>query len=302
MRILLSNCLSAGDSPQDINRLSLPVVMAGSRELFEAQTLLDSSLLRLDEVAALRPAVHDSYALASTGVEFVKVHDAWTWLPDGTPQLGRRARAALCLVRDPRDVAVSFAAHQGRSLDDVIEQMNCPGDYIGPTATQLRQTADSWSGHVSSWLNQSAIPVHVIRYEDLLADTAGELRQALNFLGVVPCAHEDLIIQRAVRYAAFAELQQQERTNGFRERGLSKELFFRSGRAGEWRQHLSEEQAGRIEAAHGATMERLGYKAWEQGHDRNTRRSKSHSARQQHTRRIRGGEPVDDERGRGQIL
>jgi hypothetical protein len=36
-------------------------------------------------------------------------------------------------------------------------------------------------------------------------------------------------------------------------------LFFRQGRAGDWRRHLTDEQVLRIEDAHAATMTSLGY-------------------------------------------
>jgi aryl sulfotransferase len=260
VRILLSNLVhGADDRPEDINNLSLHDGIAGSRRIFEDQTLVDSGLLRPCEIEGLRPSVHDAYAASNTAA-FVKAHDAWTYLPDGTPLLGRGARAALYLVRDPRDVAVSFAFFQAVSLDHTIEQMNRPGTSFA-SDSQVRQRVDDWSGHVRGWLDQTDLPVHLIRYEDLQADTPSVLRRALHFLGASfesEAAEEDSIA-RAVRHASFAELQRQERENGFIERSTRQELFFRQGRVGDWRRHLSEAQVRRIESAHAPTMTRLGY-------------------------------------------
>lgn len=36
---------------------------------------------------------------------------------------------------------------------------------------QFRQKLPTWSGHVSSWLNQCDVPVHLVRYEELKALT-----------------------------------------------------------------------------------------------------------------------------------
>jgi aryl sulfotransferase len=261
MRVLLSNLTGESDVPEDINNLSLRGDnIACNRDLFEDQALVDSHLLLPHEIEAWRPAVHDAYPV-SKSTAFIKVHDCWTRLADGMPLLGRAARAALYLVRDPRDVAVSFAFFLGTSLDRTIELMNRPGYALAPSHRRFGQRLDDWSGHVRAWLDQTDMPVHPIRYEDLQADTGAVFRRSLHFLGFSfenEAAEKDSVA-RAVRHADFAELQRQEREKGFVERSRKQQLFFRQGRVGDWRHHLSEVQARRIESAHGTTMDRLGY-------------------------------------------
>ena len=112
---------------------------------------------------------------------------------------------------------------------------------------------------MASWLDQTDIPVHLIRYEDLQADTVGALRRALDFAGR-PATDEE--IRRAVAFADFAELRRQEQEKGFRETPARPGgLFFRRGEAGAWRDELTPEQVARIEAAHGPMMRRLGYES-----------------------------------------
>jgi hypothetical protein len=262
MRILLSNLTGESRGPEDINNLSpRGDNIASSRALFEDQTLIDSYLLLPHEIEALRPAVHDGHAVSRATTAFIKVHDCWTHLPDGTPLLGRAARAALYLVRDPRDVAVSFAFFLAASIDRTIELMNRPRSTFGPCHLNVRQPLDDWSGHVRSWLDQTEIQVHAVRYEDLQTDATGSFRQALHFLGVSfenEAAAKDSVA-RAARHADFAELRRQERERGFAEQSVRRGPFFRQGRMGDWRHHLSEAQARRIESAHGITMQRLGY-------------------------------------------
>jgi aryl sulfotransferase len=261
MRILLSNLLAGAARPESINDLCLREGIAGSRELFEDQTLIDSHLLRPHEIEGLRPAVHDASVASKNAARFVKVHDAWSCLADGTPLLGRGARAALYLVRDPRDAAVSLAESQTISRDRAIDQMNRATRSLGPSHSQVRQWVSDWSGHVTSWLDQNSLPVYPIRYEDLRADTALVFGRALRFLGVSfesAYAEEEAIL-RAVRHSDFAVLQRQECENGFAERSETQESFFRAGRVGDWRRHLSEAQVRRIESAHAPAMTRLGY-------------------------------------------
>ena len=100
--------------------------------------------------------------------------------------------------------------------------------------------------------------MHLLRYEDLQADTAGALRRMLDFSGR-PASDEQ--IRRAAAFADFAQLRQQEQSKGFREapRPHTGGNFFRRGTAGGWRDELTAGQSARIEASHAAMMRRLGY-------------------------------------------
>ncbi len=101
---------------------------------------------------------------------------------------------------------------------------------------QLRQQVPGWSGHIGSWLDQTDIPIHLIRYEDMKADAIGTFRRALDFAGR-PASDDD--IRRAVSYADFAELRRQEEDKGFSEKPRRPAgLFFRRGEAGAWRDEL----------------------------------------------------------------
>ena len=183
--------------------------------------------------------------------------------PKGEPLLaGRRgADGAIVIVRDPRDVVPSLANHNRISIDDAIARIN---DKNAAACSQprrmheqLRQKLPGWSGHIASWLDQSDIPVYLVRYEDLQTDTVGTFRRALAFAGR-PAGDAD--IRRAVGNADFGELRRQEQDKGFSERPrLSDGAFFRRGEAGAWRDELTTEQVARIEAEHAPMMQRLGY-------------------------------------------
>lgn len=274
-RALLANLAVRDGKPADINNWPEPRGIASSRVAFDRLLLIDSGLLTHDEIDILRPRLYEELAPSddeddgprgAAPVRFMKVHDAYTLTPNNEPLLaGRRgADRAILIVRDPRDVAPSLANHNRSGVDEAILFMNNHGaSYCGKTNQQhlqLRQTLLGWSAHVASWLDQPDIPVHLIRYEDLQADTAGAFRPALEFAG---CPADDEDIRHAAGLADFAELQRQERENGFvegpREPGGP---FFRRGEAGAWRDELNAEQVARIEAAHEPMMRRLGYDLW----------------------------------------
>jgi aryl sulfotransferase len=200
-------------------------------------------------------------AAAAGETRWIKAHDAYALNADGEPLLGRGvARAAVYLVRDPRDVAISLAFHNSTTVDAAIELMNAPdGALCGGRKglpPQLRQKLTGWSGHVASWLDQTDTPVHLVRYEDMRAEPVVAFAAALAFAGRTATAEE---VERAVRHADFDELRRQENEKGFGERMSRAAPFFRSGQAGAWRQDLAPDQVARIEAAHAPMMERLGY-------------------------------------------
>jgi len=262
LRLLLANLLGAGDRPADINRMGLDSRPLAARHEVEDLAPIDTTLLTPDEVDLLRPRVLEAVVAAETGRLFVKCHDAYRCNVAGEPVLGRgTGAAAVYVVRDPRDVAVSLAHHNGRSIDVTIAHMadeRCTTSANGSRPTrQVPQLLSTWSGHVESWASQRDVPVHVLRYEDLLADPTGRFGAVAAFLGLAATGEA---IARAVRFADFSELQRQERRDGFSERlSWSTAPFFRSGRAGAWADVLTPAQAATIVADHGPVMERFGY-------------------------------------------
>jgi aryl sulfotransferase len=276
LRMLIANLAAKDDQPVGINDAFGSSGIASARGPFDRLLLIDSGLLTHDEADCLRPLVYEELARGlddderdpremPPAVRFVKVHDAYTLTPMGEPLLAgaRGADGAIVMVRDPRDVAPSLANHNNSSIDEAIAFMHdSDAGFCAKTTgqdSQLRQKLPGWSAHVTSWVDQIDIPIHLVRYEDLQVDTAAVLRRALQFAGQ-PATDDELC--RAVRFADFARLRRQEEEQGFREAPRQLDArFFRRGEAGGWRDELTPGQAARIVAAHGAVMRRLGYDA-----------------------------------------
>jgi hypothetical protein len=264
-RLLVAN-LTATDEPTDINAMKERGGIASARGEFEFHTMLDSGLLTHDEADVLRPRVYEMLAgeeveEAEAGVRLVKAHDAYLTTPAGEPLL-RAAEGAIVIVRDPRDVAPSLANHRRSTVDDAIAFMaNKDATFAANPrgqANQLRQRLLDWSGHAASWLDQTDIPVCLVRYEDLQADPVATFSAALEFAGRT-AARAD--VERSIEFARFERLQAQELERGFSEwrSRNSSALFFRRGKSQAWRSELTAEQVQRIESVHGSMMARLGY-------------------------------------------
>jgi aryl sulfotransferase len=260
-RILLANLREGRNRPVDINESLSRQISLLSRESFDDMTMFASGLLERWEIEQLRPAVCTALASECHARIWEKVHYAWTRTQSGEPALGRNsARAAVYLVRDPRDVAVSYAHHLNQSVDATIDLLNSGDAVVCPSGKRqhpgLQGMLNNWSRHVISWLDQKDVPVHAVRYEDLLTDTAAAFAGALRFAGEEVDPHA---VERAVSFSTFSELRRQEQEAGFRERSPAASFFFRRGQMGSWREELSDLQAGRIVSQHGETMARLGY-------------------------------------------
>lgn len=227
-----------------------------SRRQIEEVMGIDSGELTGEELGQLRVDFHQAVFGAADMPSLVKVHDRW----DESLFAARLTHGAVYLIRDPRDVAISWAAFKGKSIDWAIGFLADPHAHIGRRNGKFRstlpETLGSWSDHVRSWLDVAPFGVVTVRYEDLLADTAGQLAVILAAMGksLGPDA-----IARAVEGSRFERLAGEEQANGFALRPASSERFFRVGRAGSWRKVLSPAQAATIERDHREVMVRLGY-------------------------------------------
>ena len=261
-RLLLANFVADSEQAVRINDLreALPSIYSYDRDWFDRAAGLSSSDFTDDEVEPLRPAALRARAAEAAGRRFCKVHDALHDTAAGEPLLPEDVSAgAVYLVRNPLDVAVSWAFHAGEEdCSEAVTRMNDRRCVLGGGRSHhLRQRLLDWSGHVESW-RAAPFPVLVVRYEDLLADTAGQLARMTRFLGLEGAA-DGRRLRRAAAAADFTRLQEQEARDGFHYRDPRCRRFFRSGRSGDWRRHLSAAQALRVTRRHGAVMRTCGY-------------------------------------------
>jgi sulfotransferase family protein len=156
----------------------------------------------------------------------------------------------IYLVRDPRDVMASYW-HFLTQLDY----------YQGSLATMLddpRFGISSWCRHVTSWLEQAepSQSVMVLKYEDLLRDTAGELQRIYRMLGR-ELSNE--IVQLAVERSSIERMRESETLFNASHPALDGFDFVRKDAAGGPRQPLSPSEREQIARAAQPLMARLGY-------------------------------------------
>lgn len=257
LRALFSSYL-AKELSVCINDLAVPI--ASGRAYLDDALGIETCDLTPTELRNLLPDAYNSWASDPAAFHYVKIHDAFDYGSQGQPLYPPAAtRAVIHLLRDPRDVAVSFGHHIGRNLDETIDRLNNPRLWIGLSKSQkgqIPQYLSDWSGHARSWL-ESPLPRLSLRYEDLLANTCESFSKIVAFCGLEV---DEARIARAVDACTFSRLQAQEQENDFRERNHNSNApFFREGRAGGWREVLSPAQAARIVSAHVDMMRKFDY-------------------------------------------
>jgi hypothetical protein len=191
-------------------------------------------------------------AAAKPGHHFVKTHSQLRRIRGHDLIPPEVTAAAIYLMRNPFDLALSYARHLGEDVDRTIARMSDARAANGG-ATGILEVVGRWDRHVASWLGAPGLPLHVMRYEDMVADSERAFRGLFAFLRTPV---DDRRLGRAIRAASFGSLQRQEREKGFRERPAGMRQFFATGRAGGWREGLRPDQVARIRAEFLPALER----------------------------------------------
>ncbi len=257
LRAFLANYTSNSVKPVAIN--DLPNHILGDNLLlhYEQFTGRKAGDLSEQDLARLRPKIHEWFAGSRRQDVFVKTHNVVSEVND-VPLITPTATAgAIYVVRNPLDVAVSFAHHYQVPYARAVQSL-CEEQYTLPASSGLlKQYLGSWSGHVRSWTEAPGLTLHLMRYEDMTGKPVKAFSRMVKFLGLPKDAER---LKRALKFSAFRELAGQEKSAKFVEsRPDGKTRFFRAGKAGAWREVLTGEQVETLVTCHRDAMLKLGY-------------------------------------------
>jgi len=259
-RMFLANYMKNGLNPATLEEIESSSIASNAID-FEEIIALNPFELTADEVDLYRP---DVYRALSEEAEkngetiYKKVHDAYTLNNKNEPLFPQEvSKCAIYFVRNPLDVCVSYSNHSVKEIQNTIALLlNEGASLAGKKSWQLRQIIMSWKSHVQSWSTQIMIPVHFIRYEDMIQMPIETFGSIVNFLEL---GFEKERLEKAILNSDFKILQQMEHDNGFRERLQNCKQFFWKGKIGNYRDYLSEEQINRIVDYNYDTMRQFGY-------------------------------------------
>ena len=174
-----------------------------------------------------------------------------------SPSTPRAPKRAIYILRDPRDVAVSYY----RYLHGLGKYESDLDAFLADWLT-CRIWPCSWREHVASWIGGSLKSTRdellIIRYEDLIHDPQDHVRAIAQYLGypLNRSRLNDVLVKTTsdeMRRKEKAGMRKSERANGFQ--------FIGSAKAGSWRDSLSERQEALISESLGTVMGQFGYRA-----------------------------------------
>ncbi len=172
-----------------------------------------------------------------------------------------RYKKVIYIVRDPRDVLVSYYEFQLKRL--VITE-DCGLEEFVPRFmdSEFEPKTGSWRDHVVSWTatRGGQKDFLLLRYEDMLADTHDAGTKIASFLGFDSSPER---VARAVELSSVERMRKLEREQSGQWKETKKtrqdKPFVRKGTAGGWKSALPQSCVDQIESAWGDVMRSVGY-------------------------------------------
>ncbi len=255
-RIVIANLFANPAEPYDINslvRFANSDARGDNYACIAGRTVED---MTEEEIHALRPRVHRLIANSSPDTLFVKTHNAICVLGDISTVTPEVTEGAIYVVRNPVDVAPSYAHHFGVSVGDAVDALCAHDNRIVSTPKMAFQFLGSWSDHVTSWTTAPGLRRYVMRYEDMARKPVETFGGMVKFLGLPKNPSR---LKKAIRFSSFDVVSAQEQETGFKERSKNLERFFRKGKVGDGRAVLTRAQIDKLIEHHGEVMREFGY-------------------------------------------
>ena len=167
------------------------------------QPLVDKPVegLSEEEIAKIRQQAQERAVSLNKNIVPMKTH-SYMGEDFGYPIFSMNATiGAVYIIRDPRDIVLSFADHFGKSVDESIGylkkeklQLKTPE---GERASNVHEFISTWSNHVESWTISRHPKILIIRYEDLKEQPRKWFRSICHNMGIT---RDEARIKRAIRF------------------------------------------------------------------------------------------------------
>ena len=171
-------------------------------------------------------------------------HSHSSWIP-GIGSLVSAFSHRLLIIRDPRDVAVSWS----RWMFTPFNLLHRPTLHETPDSllrSDLRLRVTEWDAHQHGWLRERDrdLSLHTVFYERLVQDTQGELERISDYLGLRVSRE---FLEKISAKNALGEMKKRQPHHVHR------------GGWGAWLENLEERQVVEVPKICGTMMRSLGY-------------------------------------------
>ena len=105
-------------------------------------------------------------------INFLKTHNAMCTINNYPFTNSKNTLGAIYIVRDPRDIVVSYADHFQVSHKEIVENIFSSEHGEAPTKDGKSYNLSimgTWSDHYNSWKNYVGRKIIIIKYEDLIS-------------------------------------------------------------------------------------------------------------------------------------
>jgi len=205
-------------------------------------------------------------------IHFLKTHSALCTINGNKFTDKFNTRAAIYVVRDPRNLVVSLSNHYELNHNEALDFITNKRKIIFPKNSYMKNTdyqdfnfLGDWSSHYNSWKNNNFCPIKIIKYEDCLNDTQKVFVSILDFLSkFLKFKFDKKKINNAINSTDFKSLSQMEKEEGFQEsvtssKTMKKINFFNLGKTNDWKTLLDKKFIRKIESCFKNEMKELGY-------------------------------------------
>lgn len=175
-----------------------------------------------------------------------------------------RYKKVIYIVRDPRDVAVSYYHYviKRKLVPEGYDMARFVTRFLAAEFDIQWSWSANWQDHVMSWykMRESTPGFLFLRYEDMLRDTETELAKLAAFLGLKRTRER---LRQAVELSSADRMRSLEKMQGNQWRLTQStrqdKPFVRAAAANTWQGVLPSAAIAEIESAWGSTMKQLGY-------------------------------------------
>ena len=205
---------------------------------------------------------------------FFKTHNACVSINNNNFTESVYSGGCIYIVRDPRNVITSYRNYENKSYEEILNFMTNRESFLYSTKKFENkfgfkgfEFTGSWADNYNTWIkNKLNIPVCLVKYEDLIKDTLGELQKIIKFIANVQKVNNfkfDMAkAQKALNNSSFENLSKMETEGGFDE--IPKDLrkgnnFFNLGEKNNWEKLLPPDIRHSIEKKFKGELKELGY-------------------------------------------
>ncbi len=208
-------------------------------------------------------------------IRFLKTHNAMCTINKNKFTDKKNTKAAIYIVRDPRNVITSISNHYEFDINKSLEFITNKRKIIFPRINEKDSSSQNdqvdfnflgdWEDHYLSWKNIAFCPIKIVKYEDLLSNPKKTFTEVLTFLSsLFDFKIDNNKINNSINSTTFRFLSNLENKVGFEESPFSvkekkKIKFFNLGKKNDWRKILDKKIAKKIEIHFKNVMSELNY-------------------------------------------